>query len=482
MRAVAARRLAAALAAVSLAVIGAHALLLLTASWSPDEFRLAVQQRQHGVEFVLERVTGWSPRPLSEGILWLYGVVRRAAGTRLVGGLLAAIWLAAAAALWGASRRGRPGEPWLGAVLFALFLLVARPADMFFFPAGAAAYVVAIGGVAASCLLLCGSRDDRRSHVLACAALLAAAGAVEMGAAFALALAALELARRIALPPGPAPLPWWVTGVPGLLALAIALRFATHRAMEPEAIAIGLGEGAPPALVASALGALPPLALEVFGLPTEHIVLRSLALGLLLKPLLFLGFRPEAGAEPPPDRLRPLQLAAALLAAALVSMVFAYRQFGYLCCDRHLVFRQALVVLALYGLASAWPPRAGHVLGAASLRRSALLLPLLVLAALRVPGIVHDLRRMEESRVGVAATWASGLAPGSTAMTYYNPTPRRVTYFWQLPAGQTFTWEPERALEDAFRANSMALLDYFGKRELHVEWAQSLLAKPAPER
>ena len=62
--------LAVALAAA--AAILAHALLLPLGAWRPDEYFQFAQHDRQGWAEVSHRIFGWSPRPISEILLFLY--------------------------------------------------------------------------------------------------------------------------------------------------------------------------------------------------------------------------------------------------------------------------------------------------------------------------------------------------------------------------------------------------------------------------
>jgi hypothetical protein len=463
---------AAALGALCAVVVLAHAALLPLGKWEGDEFiQLALLDR-NGLAQVAERVFGWSPRPVSETLIWAYSrlVAWRGAPSAMI--CLAILWLSLTAALLGAGRAGRLGVV-LPLAVIAAALLVAKPGEMWFWPAGALAYLPAFGGIAAACLLVLSLRTDEAHSVATCVALLVAAGSAELGAMFVLLFAGLQTLRRLAAwmlpevaPSGPA----WVWLLPGVLAAGVILVLLAHRT--GQAIDVMSGAATAPDLGASLAAAAPRFGRMLLGMPVEpNGRAHDIYLGLPLKLALLMGFRALLPPAAPVAaiRLTCLALAAALLGAAFASVVFAYRQFGLLCCERHETFRQTLVVLAILALAAALPRAAAPVRRGrwAVAGLSAFAAALVLAFTLRLPALRSDLALTGQTLAARAGNWASGRSPGEVMEFRPEPSTSLANSFPPAPGVY------RRESRDAVRPPGMAwyifaVLLYFDKLELRV--------------
>ena len=146
-----ARWAAAAASAVMAGIVLLHAGWTPGGSWDADEYYNFALERVHGWRYAWERLYLWSPRPLSEAVLWLYDGAVTAVGAPLIAPFLLLLWAglvaAAVVALW---RPGIPGSPWrLAAALgvVAMFLLGHAINEMFYWPMGVAPYLLAITGI-----------------------------------------------------------------------------------------------------------------------------------------------------------------------------------------------------------------------------------------------------------------------------------------------------------------------------------------------
>lgn len=446
------RRLATlALGGLLAAAIACHAALLPLGKWQPDEFSLFYNQLVFGRLALIDRVSGWSPRPIPELLIWAYGGLVHWIDRPLTVPCLAVLWAGLLLALYGAARRTRRQQPALIALtLLVAFLLLAKPGETFYWPAAALAYLSCLGALGAVCIL---AEDPSPRSWLLGLALVVAAWTTEIGATYVLINAGLLLAVWPVAGKRLRP-PWLAWTVAVAAAAYVVIITATHRATMPDAPVAPLGT--------TFAATLPVFLQELIGVQIPGDDWFGVA-GLTLKLMLFLGFRPGPD-EVPTDRrwrLEAVLRGVALLLAALASIVFAYRQFGAVCCERHVSFRQGLVVLALYSFAQAWPTR---LLWPA--RAALLAIPLAAALAWRLPDIRFDRGLIRQTLADNAAIWQSGRAAGSVEMEWRNAPVPRVANGWLLDPGtyvRTSESEP-----DTLDWRYFAVLAFFGKSKLHV--------------
>lgn len=448
---------AAALTALLLAaIVAAYAGLMPIGQWQ-DEFQTFPLFLEQGWEAVWQRVLRWSPRPVSEVILFGYAHLAAAAGAPLIPHILALLWLLLAAGVllvpflyrrsFGSTRHFARAML-LALALYCLFLAGGHPVGEFFYwPQSAAAYVPALAGIVAAMwmVLLGGRGDNAAAHRGIAASLSVAALSAEVAAIFVLVLCALAL---------------------GLGALARWRRqAATHYAAFVRTLLV-------PVLVSVGVVVLVALARvgsrgEIFGDPAvAHHVVPSLAAGavtfarelLLADPgratfgSLFVGvagklsffaaaylvLRPLSGARHDRSDMA-LLFGLACLATMMATIAAAYYQFGVACCQRHGTFRQTLLYVGILALAAAAaysrPP--GAQSGSGRVRGNPIMyiaVATLLPAAASLPGLVRDYRtfdlRLEVSR----SNWAAGKR-AADRMVYLTIEPGRVAGGLGIPEG-----------------------------------------------
>lgn len=232
-----ARWAAAGASAVMAAIVLLHAGLTPGGSWDGDEYYNFALERVLGWRYVWHRLYAVSPRPLSEAVLWLYDGAVTAVGAPLVAPFLLLLWTVLVAgavlALW---RPGDPGKAWRVAAalgLVAMFLLGHAVREMFYWPFGAAPYLLAMTGiVVVTFRLIAGPVRTRRDRTICALALLVAAGSSETGQFFVVGctatLAVTALPGWFAASAGDArQAPWYL--LPLLAALALLGVMLTFR-------------------------------------------------------------------------------------------------------------------------------------------------------------------------------------------------------------------------------------------------------------
>ncbi len=431
---------------VTLAVLCLHAALLPEGHWQGDEFFCAGYAREGRLRFLWQtRITGWSPRPLSE--LLYYAFCRGAAALRqpLTVPFLALLWaLLLGAALASARRRPVSGlRVLIGLATLCMFLLGHPVAEMFYWPAGAVAYLTTLAAATLALFLIIDGRTGGRAGTLLLSAALTACAASSESGAVAAAPLALGLAvaaphRRYApllLPP------------PLLIAGFVFWTLARHRLVSPEAVV-----HAP--MLRHLMQSLRPV---------PRVLLDDIRPAWPARLLFLLGVRwCWSGMALPTRATQALAVfAAALMLGASATIAAGLFQFGVLCCQRHDTLRQGWVILAIAALAVAstrWAPR--PVLS--RLGPPALAAACLLGFAPRLGAIAGDFRLMHAIAVSNRANWREGRDPAIRAMIFRLPPSAAVAGDQDIPTGR-FT-EPAA---DAWFAHG--IMHFFGKRSIVIE-------------
>ncbi len=461
---------AAAWAALALlaAIVLAHAALLPGGRWQGDEYGGLEAYHSQGWAFFRYRLLHWSPRPVSEALIWLYATVVYACRAPLIAPALGVAWaILVAAAIAGLCRRGK-GLVWTGLIVAAVlagFLLGHPVGEMFYWPMGALAYLPALAGVTCAAFLIVrglAGASAWRQRLGCLASLLLATGSAEVGAMVTVCVCGLigltELAgwRAFRRRPGRllAEAAWWavpLAAAAGILVLLLGGRAGSAAEAQNGAIAHHV--------VPSLLAGWSEFARLLIApdAPAPGVA--------WWQPVVFLGlaasWRRSRAALAPARHL--LALAAGLLIAAYGSLASAAYQFGAPCCQRHDSFRACLVVLALTVLAAlaarlrVWrhvPAVAGPAL---------LVLGLLPPLLDRLPAWRADLRQQGAVIAIRRANWAAGAAPGPAMVLRQAPAPH-VVNDGNLPVRGRI----DRAAGEVpwFVAG---VLDFFGKSAVDIE-------------
>jgi hypothetical protein len=451
--------------AVATVAVAAHASLLPLARWYPDEFYVFANQARFGWDAVSQRIFAWSPRPVSELLIYAYGHIVEQTDSPMPAAAVFAAWLGVLGTLLLAARSAAIG-PVVPVALLAAALLVARPGEMWFWPAAALAYLPALAGLGAAAMLMIGPARGPRRDLLLCAALLLAAGSCELGALAVVALSAGQLVRealaRFGLLP-PDGTATWVWVIPALLAVAIIGALIGGRAgYAGEAFAAG--EPVRGDIGGSLVAALRPAWRTLAGVPPEPELRPAVWLGVPFKLACAAGFwalLPAAG-RTPGRRLTGLVSGLAFLGVAFGSIALGFFQFGFQCCDRHETFRQSLVVLAMLGAAAALPAPPA-LAGQAAM--AVLAMATAALLWLRLPAIRADLALIPAVSQARMVNWSSGQAPGD-AMDYRTEPPGRITSGWSLAPGEWRRADRTHGMPAVPMWHPFAIMLFFDKMEL----------------
>ena len=428
--------------------------------WQGDEYDYAANLRDHGIGFTLHRVAYFGPRPVSELFIWLYAELINAThkpwiGTFTAFGWGASLLIAFAGFLTFRTQAFLP-RIFLALCLASLFLLGHPVADFLYWPMGMIAYLPTVAGLCAlTLLILDGHLSSRSGRNWAMAALLVAAGSSEVGAMAVLCFGSVMFCWAIR-----SRAPWlWLVPPLAMICFVFYVIF-TGRAAAPPTLPSPTGHH----LFASLTTAAWQFGRDLLVVHRNDLAGGFEGDGLLragtkIKLLILAGFillARQCFARPPfwPS----LILLASLLFAIFASIVSAYYQFGFLCCQRHESVRQCLEILALLTGAALVAPAlpAARAVPAAILCLGLAMAPML---AWRIPSLALAWRAREASAASRTLTWQTGLGPGER-MLFSQPDAPLIHRPMFPPgdhlAGPTQPWD------------IYSLLRFFQKRDVRV--------------
>ncbi len=394
--------------------------------WQADEYVYLTLARQ-GPSFLLDRLK-WSPRPFSEPLFFAYAFAVNHLHRPLIIPFLGMLWLcflfAALFTVW--QRHRDKSSSWpdllLSLALIALFLAVGNSTEVFYWPAGAAAYIPTLS---ATFLLWCQICDSRLStpsgRVLASACLFLAAGSTEAGAMFVLSFAFITALRSgwirfQHLDSQQRHFWWWVLPTALALAVMIAIRLNRYNVMELLGISKRPMLGRP---IESAFFGAALLVKEVFGKQAHLLPVQIL---LFIGAALFWSHRDAM----PPQRIRQIvDLTAALLLASFLTIASANYHFGTLCCDRHQFLRQCWIFMsvAAIGRITGEIARKRHHASRSFSAFAPFLLCAALLAGWQVQRVFQTYLAYRDVYQIAAANFQSGILPGGAAIQFTNVPP-----------------------------------------------------------
>lgn len=446
-----------------LAMLAAYAGLTANGDMLSDDFLVAAMDQRSGWRMALLRMATWSPRPISESLLTIYTSCVVRLDRPLVRPAVLLVWalvfaMPLSSALLLARRCGSPVPIAVVLTITICMLTLTQPGEMFYWPAGAVAYLPSTFAIATVVIwqALGGRITTSGAAASHAVLLLVAAGSSELGALFVLLFTAeygIQRALDGAVTSSRA-LFWWI--IPGLLATTVLVLVLLNR-LSTDLVLVS-GTHHPESWSLSMLGAANVLAAEMPGLGGNGLGLDTssdaFAVGVTVKSLLLLGFTwicPRAK-----RRALGALTGAALLATAFASIALALHRFGELCCGRQADMRQAMILLALLSIApllapSCSRPRSG--LGA-------LLAAAIIGFIYRTPALVHDYQQQSAVVAARVATWQSGRQPGPS-MIFYNSPVNLIANSGTLPPGVCLL---TGKLQDC-----QAMLLFFHKRAMMVQ-------------
>lgn len=470
-------------------VIGAYAGLIGLGRWMLDEYFDFEVMREHPT-YLLIRLK-WSPRPLAEAIFSVYGWLVNHFHHPFIIPFLSLLWViflySGLATAW--QTRKQPGARFrllLSFALVSVILAAGNTTEVFYWPAGAVAYLPTL---AASLLLfhqtVSGRLDTRRGRTLAGICLIGAALSSECGALFALGYGALELTRRVrsrrleshgrrlrsvvwfAFPS--------IIGLSVLLivslfrfgageSLQLSASFHTHTAASSvltslaEMVAEAIGKQA---ILSGFRGDGSPLSMLNFffssRLPMELLLVLGIVFGQDSANLL---------SRESVSRMRVL--VGSLLLSALFSIWAAETHFGAIGFERHECLRECWIVLCIAGLSlrstNPHPPAKARA-GRAIICHLALVAAVLSLSPVAPVWCSYQVYStyLKIKRENYISGWNSG----SSKMVYTNLPSAGVVYELAVQPGTyktTQDWHPHPGTEGL----QDFLLHYFNKQSITV--------------
>jgi len=473
-------------------VVNATAALLLTGvivlylgliglgQWQADEYDNFSRLRTRGWRFLFDRLH-WSPRPISELILMMYGWTVNQTHQPLIAPFLGLLWIVfiGSGLLGFFQARGKRSreENWLAFVaaasLMASFLVGGGLTEVFYWPVGAGAYLLTL-----SCGILFfwqaaeGRLATSRGRALSGIALSIAACSSEMGAMLVASYAFMKVAgwtierltRRVAKPAGTTIL-WWL--LPALISLVVlsALGLNRFQQSEPGFTVASSTLGHPLLSVGAAVRGLLS---EVSGVTPGLRPSRGMS-GLLSEIMMLVGIglcRPLKTSSKESAR-EITNLVSALLLACLLSLTTTYLHFGTAGGQRHQLLRHCWILMAASGMGMllfSSQVAARVLVWSKRTIAGAIVLCLAVLVPWHTGELVREYRAYPSIKRAIRENFESGFQCGNDPVIYVLPPNKGVLAFAQIEPG-TYT-AGSGALYPAY------ILKFFGKRTLVVRVAQ----------
>ena len=331
----------------------------------------------------------------------------------------------------------------LAVLLFTLTLLLAKPGEMFYWPMGAAAYLLCWAGLAAATVL---HRTNTGQHWIALTLSLSiAALSAEIGAItvlfYAILVGVVFLRRRLVYRLRPLILP--VLG-----AAVVCLVVLNGRTQSDE----WSRQVAWPAIgQASFFTALPTFAREAAGVGGIPLLA-----GLVVAKLLLLMCLAHDGQQAARSSVPLPYSLGRRTPAGRVLVLYAYHKFGGLCCERHATMRQGMLILALVAVS-------GLCRNAPLLQRQIVLAALLVvLLGMRVVPLYGDWRLLSDVLAARQSSWESASDHSDTMMLFVAPPAKSSTGTRFLPAASQLRSFPGECCRHPWWA--AGIINRFGKR------------------
>jgi hypothetical protein len=470
------RRLLCAISLVVLLVmIALHFGLVDLGQWAIDEFLVIGSYRNNGWVVFIDRLIGWSPRPISEILIWAYSSLVNWIHKPLIGVFLGLLWLPLIAAPLISflqirktfSEDSRPPLLFLSLfsfTLIALFLLGHSPGELFYWPVGAAAYLTTIGAITL-CFFQLAFRltDYHQGRVIASLSLIVSAGSSETGAFFALVFGVLSFTgmsidafrgstfqRRFL---------WYL--IPAIVAIGVFALLMQNRVRSQEAALPTAEYHSVYLSLKAALGQT----LREYLVAGQRLSTRSVLLGLALRVCIFLGMRYcwlASGIKTPRKQVL-IVLALSIIATTYFSVAASYYGYGLSTNDRHHELRQCLIMLLI---ATAVLLSCHYYAPICEIRNCEWLGAIFILMSLMfvVPGrfraLVHDYENYSvciENRIN---SWNSGLSEGDTMI------------WLSSPQGQVVNKDPIAVGMYDLKSNSppcvVPMMQFFRKEHLEI--------------
>jgi hypothetical protein len=456
---------------ISVVTVLAFAGLIPLGTWQ-DDFLYLHNYHQQGMGFLIDRLLHWSPRPLSETLIYFYALAVHHYDTPLIWLFIGLFWLVLIGAVLLPPLFGKRGA-FAAIVLLAMLWLGHPVTEFFYWPDGTAAYLPTL---AAAALLLTldwgGWNESEAGTFWTFIALMVAAASFEVGAMFTIIYVGLRFLGRSVKDKRQA----IFLLAPLLLSFVVLYFQYSGRVVRASEI---IGD---PALahhpLATLIATAEQLPIELIRDATLRHKYVGAAVGCLTKLLFFIGFylamsAQQSGSEKRSQRMR-LSLAIASLATAVLTMAASLYNFGTLCCERHATLQQNYVLIALASLATLLAARypSRHHKFASPTLLLALLIPLTAV----IPRLVGEYRDYGAITRAREQTWQSGHTSGPE-MTVVQTAPNLTGNLYITPGVY------RRSAEPGTDARAQWMLIFFDKQSAEftpaVDSKNSLIGKTA---
>jgi hypothetical protein len=455
--------------------IALHFGLVNLGHWAIDEFLVIRSYRGSDWTAFADRLMEWSPRPISEALLWAYASLVNWQHKPSIGVFLGLLWLTLLSAPLIPFLQIRKAfsedsrRPLLFVFLFAFtpiafFLPGHSLGELFYWPVGAAAYLITLSAVTLCFFQLAlNLTEDPAGRLIASLALIFAAGASETGAFFALVFCGLSLlalaidtfrgtfSQRKIL--------WCL--VPALVGVSVFGLLVQNRLRSQQA-----------AITTAEYHSLYPSLKAAFGQTLKECLVagqrlssRGLLLGLLLKVCYFIGIRYcwlSSGMKRP-RRQALIVFALSIIATTYFSLAASYYGYGISTNDRHHELRQCLIILLITTVALL---SCHYHAATLDIRQSEWLggifvfITLLLVVPQRLGALKHDYKIYSVCIENRSKSWNSGLSDGDTMIWFSTP---------QCQVAGTYVIAPGTYnLESKSPAGAQSMMQFFDKAHLEV--------------
>jgi hypothetical protein len=433
-------------------VVSLYLGLIGLGQWYADEYGDFAMLADQGWGAILTRIR-WSPRPVSEFLFCSYGSLVNRLHDPLIVPFLAVLWagfLIAGLLTCMGIRWNRPKEDFWPDLLVALALMAFSVAygpimEVFYWPAGAAAYLPTLSATFLLFLqVVRGRLATSRGRRLCSACLLVAACSSETGAilvaSYALILAiesaiAIQRGRNTSGRRFPG---WWL--IPGVISVLLlgVVRLYRYNAVERPISAVSSALGHP---FVSLLAGGKELVLEMLGQTVHSGAWFGLGSILPSEFLLAAGASlcwSRLGRLPRTTRSQVVTLSSAFLLGCLLTIAAAELHFGAVCCRQHEVIRRCWILLSLTGFAivllnSSVTYFRDHPV-------SPLIGPILLCSAIfvvwHVSPLFKEYRFYGALKQATEQNFQSGFNPHNTEMIFLLQPPDALIAGEQVPAGR----------------------------------------------
>lgn len=459
-------------------IVLAFVCLIPLGHWQTDEYQTAAAMRDGDLGALVHRIATWSPRPVSESIIFVYLRAVREFKTQLIAPILGIFWLLlVAGTITPVIVLGRHRKTSLlkllviPCCLLSVYLLNHPVAELFYWPMATIAYLPVLTAVSLIFVITeLAEADAGYSHQITMWALLVAALSAEVGAMFTTIYAGTALILSFikrddhpeSRPPYRLLIPLVVSSM--VLCQLIQGRVAANLELFGEVRYLHH-------LLPSALASIPHALWAITSSSDLDTGARSLITGFAEKLAFFLGVLFFSLNEIKTKKRTNQRMALIVAAFSLtpLTLFLAYYQFGTMaCCERHDTFRQCLVFVGLASTACLAASFASNSTVFQRLNRAKHDGRLFLLAALII-GIVGSAKNLasDYAQYQVVRTihkinWAAGMSSGTTM--------RRL----QMSRGRVVGGYPlSKAMSYSIHATppneAVVLMDYFNKESVTFE-------------